>query len=83
MTISTNAKARLAVAVTSNDVANELVAAIDSQGSGPAAVVTAIGTTVAIPSAACAGGSAPTAAQVNTAIDAVAAGAESRLDAIE
>ncbi|MFZ4538508.1 hypothetical protein [Propionivibrio sp.] len=83
MTVSAKAKSRLAVAVTSKVIAEELVAAIDSQGSGPAAVVSAIGTTVAVPAAACAGASAPTAAQVNTAIDTVTVGTEARLDAIE
>ncbi len=83
MTISTNAQNRLEKAVTSKAVAAELVAAINAPGSGPAAVVTAFGTTAAIPAAACAGVDTPTATQVNAAIDAVAAAAEARLDAIE
>lgn len=83
MTISTEAKRRLAVAVTSNEVADELVAAIDAQGSGPATVVAAIGASTNLPAAACAGGAAPTAAQVNAAIDTVAAVAETRLDTLE
>jgi hypothetical protein len=90
MTISVKAKARLAVAVTSKAIADELVAAIDAQGSGPAAVVTAFGTTTNLTplvvsattfaGAATAGASAPTATQVNTAIDAATALVKTALD---
>jgi hypothetical protein len=83
MSISEKTKRRLEKAVTSKDAAAELVAAMDSMGSGPAAVVTAIGTTANIPAAACEGGAEPTATQVNAAIDTVAAAAEARLDVIE
>lgn len=83
MSLTTEQKRRLAVALTSVDVAEAIVAAIDSQGSGPAAVVAPFGATTNIPAAACAGGAAPTAAQVNTAIDTVSTAVESRLDALE
>ncbi len=83
MSLSVEAKRRLAVAVTSESVGTELAAAIDAQGSGPAARVAAFGTTTAIPAAACAGAATPTATQVNAAIDTAAAAAELRLDAIE
>lgn len=83
MALSTEAKRRLEVAVTSSSVAVELAAAIDAPGSGPAAVVAAFGTTTNLPATTCAGGSAPTAAQVDAAIAVLAAAAEARLDAIE
>lgn len=83
MTVSAEAKRRLEVAVTSKKVADELVAAIDAPGSGPAAVVAAFGVTTDLPATACAGGATPTAAQVDAAIAVLAAAAEVRLDAIE
>lgn len=83
MSLSASTKRRLVTAVTSQAAADELAAAIDAQGSGPAAVVAAFGTTTNLPAANCAGGSAPTATQVNAAIDAVATVAETRLDNLE
>jgi hypothetical protein len=83
MSLSSDAKRRLEVALASKSAGDEVAAAVDSQGSGPAAVVAALGTTADIPGAACAGAATPTATQVNAAIDTVAAVAESRLDAIE
>jgi len=83
MSISENAKKRLIAAVTSLSVAEELIAAIDAMGSGPASMVTAIGATTNVPAAACAGAATPSATDVNTAIDTVAAVIETRLDVIE
>lgn len=83
MSVSDEAKRRLEVAVTSKAVAEELVAAINAPGSGPAVVVAGFGVTTNLPAANCAGGAAPTAVQVNAAIDAVSATAEARIDALE
>jgi hypothetical protein len=83
MALSNEAKRRLKVALTDEAVGNEVAAAIDAPGDGPAALVAAIAPSTNLPAAACAGGAAPTAAQVNTAIDTVAAVAEARLDALE
>jgi hypothetical protein len=83
MSLSVEAKRRLKVALASSTVGAEVADAVDAQGSGPAAVVTALGASTDLPAAACAGGAAPTAAQVNAAIDTVAAVAETRLDALE
>ena len=79
MTLSTDAKRRLEVATASKAVGDEIAAAIDAGGSGPAAAVAAFGSTTNLTAlavtattfagAACAGGSTPTATQVNTAID--------------
>lgn len=90
MTISANAKKRLTAAVTSKAVADELVAAIDAPGSGPAAVVVEFGATsnltplvpvaTTFAGAATAGGAAPTATQVNAAIDAATALVKTALD---
>lgn len=91
MTVSAEAKRRLETAVTSKKVADELVAAIDAPGSGPAAVVVAFGATtnltalapaaVTMTAAATAGGAAPTAAQVDAAINAATAEIKGMLDA--
>lgn len=83
MSLSTEAKRRLNKAVSSASVGKEIASAIDAEGSGPAALVASFGSTTNLPAAACAGGSAPTATQVNAAIDTVAAVAETRLDALE
>jgi hypothetical protein len=83
MTLSVDAKRRLTVAVANETAGAELAAAIDAQGSGPAAVVSAFGATTNLPAAACAGGASPSATNVNAAIDTVAAAAEARIDALE
>lgn len=83
MSLSESTKHRLNVAVTSTAAGAELAAAIDATGSGPAAVVTAIGASTNIPAAACAGAATPTATQVNAAVDTCNAVIETRLDAIE
>lgn len=91
MTVSAEAKRRLEVAVTSKKVADELVAAIDAPGSGPADVVVAFGSTtnltalapaaVTMTGAATAGGATPSAADVNAAINAATAEIKGMLDA--
>lgn len=83
MSLSDSTKKRLAKAVTSKAAADEISAAIDSQGSGPAAVVAAIGVTTNLPASNCAGVATPSATNVNAAIDAVTAATEARLDVIE
>jgi len=83
MPLSTKVLRRLAVALGNKAAADAIAAAIDAQGSGPAAKVTAIGTTAALPAAACAGGATPAATDVNTAINTVTAAAEARLDGVE
>lgn len=90
MSLSTEAKRRLIVALTNKAAGEEVAAAVDSQGSGPAAVVTAFGSTTnltalvvtatTIAAAATAGGSAPTATQVNAAIDTATAAIKTALD---
>ncbi len=90
MSLSEHTKKRLTTAVTSKSAADEIVAAIDAQGSGPAANIAAIGTTsnlttlavtaTTFTGAACAGGSSPSATNVNTAIDAAIAEAKTALD---
>jgi hypothetical protein len=83
MSLSTKAKLWLKSAIANASVAQEVSAAIDAFGSGPAANVAAIGAVTTIPNAACAGGSTPTATQVNTAINTVTAVAETRLENLE
>lgn len=83
MSLSTNAKRRLEVALGNKTLGDEVAAAIDSSGSGPATAVAAIGTTTNIPAAACAGGATPSATNVNAAIDTVATAVEGRLDTLE
>lgn len=83
MALSTELKRRLAVALTSTAASDAIAAAIDSNGSGPAAVVAAIGTTTNIPAASCAGVAEPSATQVNAAIDTTNAVVETRLDGVE
>ena len=83
MTLSAEAVKRLKTAVTSADVGAELAAAIDSMGSGPAALVAALAGSTNIPAAACAGAAEPSATDVNSAIDTVTAVIETRLDNLE
>lgn len=83
MTLSADAKRRLVVAVASEPYGNELAAAIDAGGTGPAALVADFGGTANLPGAACAGAASPSAANVNAAIDTVTTANELRLDAIE
>ena len=83
MTLSTRTKRQLAVGIANQAAATELIAAIDAQGSGPAAVVTAFVSTTDLPVSACAGTTTPSATNVNAAIDTVTAATEARLDAIE
>ena len=83
MALSSNAKRRLSVALASLPVGEEVSAAIDSMGSGPAAAVTPLGVTANLPASACAGAATPTAANVNDAVDALKTASEARLDAIE
>ena len=74
MSLSTIAKHWLSVSIANVEIAEEIAAAIDSQGSGPATFVATVGTlspvAVTFTGAACSGGSTPTATNVNTAIDA-------------
>jgi len=91
MTISADAKKRLTAAVTSKAVADELVAAIDAPGSGPAGVVVAFGVTanltalapiaVTMTGAACAGAATPSATDVNAAINSATAEIKGFIDA--
>lgn len=91
MSLSQKTKDRLEKALTSKTAAAEVVAAIDSQGSGPAAVVAAFGTTtnltalaptaVTMTAAACAGGATPAATDVNAAINSATAEIKTMLDA--
>lgn len=83
MSLSSTVLRRLAVAMGNKAAADAIAAAIDSNGSGPAAVVAAFGATTNLPAAACDGDATPSATNVNAAIDAVAAVAETRLDAVE
>lgn len=90
MTLSTDAKRRLEVAVANSATGKELADAIDAGGSGPAAVVAAFGGTTNLTAlvvaaatftgSACAGGDTPTAAQVDTAIDAATAKVKAVVD---
>ncbi len=83
MTLSVENVKRLKTDVTSDAAGAELAAAINSQGSGPAALVAALGASTNLPAAACAGAASPSATNVNAAIDTVAAVAETRLDNLE
>lgn len=83
MTLSANAVKRLQTAVASASVGSEIAAAVDAQGSGPAALVADLAASTNIPAAACAGAATPSATNVNAAIDTVAAVAETRLDNLE
>lgn len=83
MSLSVEQLRRLEVALTSKEVAHAIAAAIDAQGSGPAAKVAAIPASTNLPAAGTQGGATPTATQVDAAIATVAAVAESRLDALE
>ena len=89
MALSAKAKKRLEVAIARRTEANEIIAAIDANGSGPAAAVALLGTTTNIPtvSVTLSTSNTYTDAAVKTAIDAganaVRTAAESRLDAIE
>ena len=92
MSVSDEAKRRLATAVTSQAVAEELVAAIDSQGSGPAAVILAFGVTTNLTplvvaaatfstsAMAAVAPAAPTAAEVAAAINAATAKVKTVVD---
>jgi hypothetical protein len=90
MALSVLAKQWLRTAVGNNDYGNEIIAAIESQGSGPAAKVASIGGTTNLPAAvvapvtmtgaATAGGATPSATNVNTAIDAATAQIKGFLD---
>jgi hypothetical protein len=83
MALSSKAKKRMEVALARRDVAQEVCAAIDSSGSGPAANVPEIGVTVNLPAAALSTSDTYTDAAVNGAINALKSAAESRLDVLE
>jgi hypothetical protein len=83
MSLSDDAKRRLVVALASADAGEEVALAIESPSGSPAADVPAIGATTNLPAAACAGTTAPSATNVNAAIDTVSAVVESRLDTAE
>ena len=90
MSLSSIVLRRLAVALGNKKAAEEIAAAIDSNGSGPAATVAAFGATsnlsalavsaTTLTPAACAGGATPSATDVNAAIDALAGELKTALD---
>lgn len=91
MALSAKAKKRLEVAMCRRTEALEVIAAIDSNGSGPAAAVALLGTTTNIPTVSAtlstSGGNTYSDAAVKTAIDGAGntlrVAAEARLDAVE
>lgn len=90
MSLSTSILRRLAVALGNKKAAEEIAAAIDSNGSGPAATVAAIPASTnlsalvvaptALTASACAGGATPAATDVDAAINALAAEVKAALD---
>ncbi len=83
MALSAKARKRIEVALARRAEALEVIAAIDSNGSGPAASVAAIGATSNLPTAALSTSDTYTDAAVNGAINALGSAAESRLDVLE
>lgn len=85
MALSLKAKKRLEVAMARRTEALEVIAAIDSNGSGPAAAVAAIGATSNLPASnlVAAIPAEPTKAEVDAGIDTLRVAAEARLDVIE
>jgi len=85
MALSTKAKKRIEVALARRQEALEVIAAIDSNGSGPAAAVAALGVTTNLPvsNLTAAIPAEPTKAEVDAGINTLRVAAEARLDAIE
>jgi uncharacterized protein YqgV (UPF0045/DUF77 family) len=86
MSLSVDAKKRLVIATTSDQVGAEIAAAIDAlHAVTAAATVAAMGTTTNLPASNLVAVDAanPTKAEVDTGIDTLKTAAEARLDAIE
>ena len=84
MSLSQRTKDIVVVAMADKKAAEELSAAVDSQGSGPAAAVAALGATTNIAAAvlATAGGNTYSDASTKAAIDGVTVNVEARVDAL-
>lgn len=85
MALSAKARKRLEVAMARRQEALEVIAAIDANGSGPAASVAALGSTTNLPvsNMTAAIPAEPTKAEVDAGINTLRVAAEARLDAVE
>lgn len=81
--LSEELKARLRVAITDQDMAEELITAIENGVAAQADNVPVLGVTSDLPAAALSTSDTYTDSAVNTAINALKTAVESRLDAVE
>lgn len=83
MAIDSHTKQRLLSVFRTPEDRDVVVAAIEAGANPVAATVAAIPASTNLPTAATAGGSTPTAANVDTSVNALATATEARMDAVE